>query len=77
VVIAGVATSAGVESTARHGYMLDYNIVFLSDCTAAYSPEEHEGTLYNMRMHFGVVATSDDVTAVWNAGSSTVRSLLE
>jgi ureidoacrylate peracid hydrolase len=45
--------------------MLDYNIVFLSDCTAAYSQEEHDGALYNMRAHFGVVATADEVIAQW------------
>lgn len=67
LIMTGVSTNICVESTARHGYMLDYHIVFLSDCTAAYSPEEHEGTLYNMRTHFGVVATSDDVAALWNA----------
>ena len=67
LIMTGVSTNVCVESTARHGYMLDYNIVFLADCTAAYSQEEHEGALYNMRSHFGVVATSDDVIAVWNA----------
>jgi ureidoacrylate peracid hydrolase len=67
LIMTGVSTNVCVESTARHGYMLDYNIVFLSDCTAAYSQAEHEGTLYNMRSHFGVVATSDDVVAAWNA----------
>jgi ureidoacrylate peracid hydrolase len=67
LIMTGVSTNICVESTARHGYMLDYNIVFLSDCTAAYSPEEHEVSLYNMRTHFGVVATSNDVIAVWNA----------
>jgi len=45
--------------------MLDYNIVFLSDCTAAYSQAEHDMSLYNMRSHFGVVATADDVIALW------------
>ena len=67
LIMTGVATNLCVESTARHGYMLDYHIVFLSDCTAAYSMEEHEGSLYNMRMHFGVVATAGDVIAAWNA----------
>jgi ureidoacrylate peracid hydrolase len=65
LIMTGVSTNVCVESTARHGYMLDYHIVFLSDCTAAYSPEEHEGALYNMRTHFGVVATSADVIAAW------------
>jgi ureidoacrylate peracid hydrolase len=67
LIMTGVSTNVCVESTARQGYMLDYNIVFLSDCTAAYSQEEHDGALYNMRNHFGVVATADDVLAVWKA----------
>jgi len=46
---------------------MDYNIVFLSDCTAAYSQEEHDISLYNMRTHFGVVASSKDVIEAWNA----------
>jgi ureidoacrylate peracid hydrolase len=70
LIMTGVSTNVCVESTARHGYMLDYNIVFLSDCTAAYSQEEHDGTLYNMRMHFGVVATSADVVAVWESAAA-------
>jgi ureidoacrylate peracid hydrolase len=65
LIMTGVSTNVCVESTARQGYMLDYNIVFLSDCTAAYSQEEHEGALYNMRSHFGIVATADDVIAQW------------
>jgi ureidoacrylate peracid hydrolase len=65
LIMTGVSTNVCVESTARQGYMLDYNIVFLSDCTAAYSQEEHEGALYNMRSHFGVVATADDVIKLW------------
>jgi ureidoacrylate peracid hydrolase len=65
LIMTGVSTNVCVESTARHAYMLDYHIVFMSDCTAAYSREEHEGALYNMKTHFGVVATADDVIAQW------------
>jgi ureidoacrylate peracid hydrolase len=65
LIMTGVSTNVCVESTARQGYMLDYNIVFLSDCTAAYSQEEHDMALYNMKSHFGLVATADDVIAVW------------
>jgi ureidoacrylate peracid hydrolase len=67
LIMTGVSTNVCVESTARQGYMLDYNIVFLSDCTAAYSQEEHDIALYNMRTHFGVVATATDVIEAWNA----------
>jgi ureidoacrylate peracid hydrolase len=66
LIMTGVSTNVCVESTARQGYMLDYNIVFLSDCTAAYSQEEHDMSLYNIRTHFGVVATADDVVSAWN-----------
>ena len=45
--------------------MLDYNIVFVEDCCAAYSPEEHAGALYNIRTHFGTVVTAADVIAAW------------
>jgi ureidoacrylate peracid hydrolase len=65
LIMTGVSTNVCVESTARHGYMLDYNIVFLSDCTAAYSQEEHDMSLYIMKKHFGYVATADDVIAEW------------
>ncbi|HEY5349516.1 MAG TPA: cysteine hydrolase [Candidatus Lustribacter sp.] len=67
LIMTGVSTNVCVESTARHGYMLDYNIVFMSDCTAAFSTAEHEMALYNMRTHFGVVATADEVIAAWDA----------
>jgi ureidoacrylate peracid hydrolase len=67
LIMTGVSTNVCVESTARHGFMLDYHIVFMSDCTAAYSQEEHDMALYNMRTHFGVVATSGEVIAQWNA----------
>ena len=65
LIMTGVSTNVCVESTARQGYMLDYNIVFLSDCTAAYSQAEHDMSLYNMRTHFGVVAASNDIIELW------------
>jgi ureidoacrylate peracid hydrolase len=67
LIMTGVSTNVCVESTARQGYMMDYNIVFLSDCTAAYSPADHAGALKNIERHFGVVATAADVIGVWNA----------
>ena len=65
LILTGVGTNVCVESTARQGYMLDYNIVFTSDCTGAGTIEAHEGTLANMRNHFGVVATAQDVINAW------------
>lgn len=65
LIMTGVGTNVCVESTARDGFMIDYNIVFTSDCTAAGKPELHEGTLENMRRHFGTVASSEEIMAAW------------
>ena len=65
LIMTGEATNVCVESTARDGYMNDYFIVFVDDCTATGSEEEHQATLTNMRKHFGLVVPADDVAAVW------------
>jgi ureidoacrylate peracid hydrolase len=67
VILTGVSTNVCVESTARDAYMMDYNLVFLSDCTAAYAREDHEATLRTMSRNFGVVATADEVIGAWQA----------
>ncbi|WP_445487857.1 cysteine hydrolase family protein [Niallia sp. 03133] len=61
LLMAGVSTNVCVESTARDGFMLDYDIIFLADCTAAFSKEEHEMALRNIDHFFGRVADSEDV----------------
>ncbi|MGF1575952.1 MAG: cysteine hydrolase family protein [Cyanophyceae cyanobacterium] len=65
LIMTGVATNVCVESTARDGFMLDYHIVFLSDCTATSHAEAHEATLANINRHFGVVATAEEVINAW------------
>lgn len=61
LIMAGVSTNVCVESTARDGFMLDYDIIFLSDCTAAFSKEAHNMTLQTINQFFGSVATSEEV----------------
>ena len=65
LLLAGITSNVCVESTARDGFMLDYHIVFLEDCTAAPDPDSHRATLVNIRRFFGIVATTGDVTAIW------------
>lgn len=65
LIIVGVTTNVCVESTARHGYMLDYHIVVVDDCTASYDEEPHQATLANIRRAFGRVASSDQIVSVW------------
>jgi ureidoacrylate peracid hydrolase len=61
----GVATNVCVESTLRGSYMRDFYSVLVSDCCAARNARAHEATLDNVRFHFGLVATSDEVVAHW------------
>jgi len=65
LIMTGEATNVCVETTARDGYMRDYSIVFVSDCTAAGNMAAHEATLYNMRTHFGIVVDSSEIAAAW------------
>jgi ureidoacrylate peracid hydrolase len=63
----GVASNNCVEATARDGFMHDYYVVFVDDCTAATSAEIHRATLWNMENLYGVVVQSDEVIATWDA----------
>ena len=74
LIMTGIATNVCVESTAREGFMLDYNVVLVDDACGATSPEEHEGTLLNTRIYFGRVATTDEVLNAWAECSATAKS---
>jgi ureidoacrylate peracid hydrolase len=74
IIVLGVATNVCVESTARHGYMLDYHCVFVADCTATYDQAAHEMTLKVFRKHFGTVVNSQDIIDTWAATHSVAAS---
>lgn len=64
ILIAGTKTNVCCESTARDAMMLDFNVVMLSDCTAALSDEEHLATLENIIQQFGDVLTAQEAIAL-------------
>jgi len=37
----------------------------IDDCSAAYETKLHLGTLENMRRHFGLVASSQEIIDTW------------
>jgi ureidoacrylate peracid hydrolase len=65
VLVTGVATNVCVETTARDAYMYDYYVTMVGDCAAAYDSRLHETTLENMRRHFGLVASSEEIITAW------------
>jgi ureidoacrylate peracid hydrolase len=65
IIMTGVATNVCVESTAREGFMLDYNVVMVGNACAASTRELHEGTLASVRGWFGRVESAEDVITAW------------
>src|SRR6201988_1653895 len=65
VLVCGVATNVCVDNTARDAYRFDYYVTMIDDCSAAYEPKLHLGTLENMRRHFGLVASSNEIIETW------------
>lgn len=74
IVLTGVLTNVCVESTARDGFMLDYNVTLVSDACAGSSPEAHAGTLANIASVFGTVLDAEQVGAVWQAAAAPVEA---
>jgi ureidoacrylate peracid hydrolase len=65
LVMTGVASNRCVKLTAMHGFMLNYYVVFLKDCTATHSEELHRITLQEIDKGFGEVVSSLDVVRCW------------
>ena len=66
ILVCGVATNVCVETTARDGYMYDYYVTMIDDCSAAYDAKLHMNTLENIRRHFGLVASSHQIIESWS-----------
>ncbi|MCU1608516.1 MAG: ureidoacrylate peracid hydrolase [Pseudonocardiales bacterium] len=60
IVLGGFLTNCCVESTMRTGYEHGYQVLTLTDCTAATSPEQHDNAIaYDFPM-FSQPTTSED-----------------
>jgi nicotinamidase-related amidase len=63
LILGGFLTNCCVESTMRTGYENGYEVITLTDCTAATSPDEHDNALrYDFPM-FSKPMTADEVIA--------------
>lgn len=68
LVVVGYTTNVCVESTVRSAAMQDYAVTVVRECTAALTPAEHEGALYNVATYFGQVLTAAEVLSYWPKG---------
>ena len=64
VVIAGVATSYGVESTAREAYDLGYHVTVAADAITDPTPEGHSHALNRVFPVLGQTGTTAEIIAM-------------
>jgi nicotinamidase-related amidase len=61
VVLAGVSTSAGVESTARSAHDHGYHVVLATDVMADHDPDSHRHSLERVFPRLGETTTSAEI----------------
>lgn len=63
ILLTGIATSFGVESTARAAYELGYHQIFVEDAMAAMTAAEHEHSITRIFPRIGRVRSTAEVLA--------------
>lgn len=61
IVLCGISTNVGVESTARFAFEYGYQQVFVEDATSARSKEEHENTFRFTFSRLGRIRSTEEV----------------
>lgn len=61
IVLCGISTNIGVESTARVAYEYGYHQIFAEDAMAAMSVEEHAFTIEKTFPRIGLVRKTEDI----------------
>lgn len=61
VVVMGVATGTGVESTARQAYELGFNVTLAVDAMTDMRPEAHDYSIKNVFPRLGETGTAQDI----------------
>ena len=64
LIFTGVATNICVESTARDASILDYHVILAPDACATWYPDLQAATCKNIRLWFGKVADSKEITSL-------------
>ncbi len=63
IVLGGISTNIGVESTARNAWELGFNLIVAEDVCSAGSTDQHEGSMKNIFPRLGRVRHSADIIA--------------
>lgn len=68
VVIAGISTSAGVESTARHAHELGFNVALATDAMTDMNLDAHERSIELIFPRLGETGTSREIVELLKGG---------
>ncbi|MFF3567685.1 isochorismatase family protein [Nocardia jiangxiensis] len=71
VVVIGIATSFGVESTARQAYEHGYHVTLATDAMTDFSVEAHEGSVSRIFPSLGETGTTEEILALLEQTSAT------
>jgi nicotinamidase-related amidase len=69
VVVCGVATTAGVESTARHAHELGFNVVLAVDAMTDMNADAHHNSITKIFPRMGETGTTQEIVDLLNAPS--------
>ena len=61
IVLCGISTNIGVESTARFAYEYGFNQIFVEDAMAARSKDEHSLSVKYIFPRLGLIRKTDDI----------------
>lgn len=62
IVLGGIATNIGVESTVRHAWELNYNVVVVEDACATFTQEEHQMSMEKIFPKIARVTTTEQLS---------------
>ena len=66
IIVTGVSTNVGVETTFRGGFELGYAVVVPPETGASWNEDLHEAALENVRHRFGVTPPVDEILKIWD-----------
>ena len=69
VVVSGVATTAGVESTARHAHELGFNVVLAVDAMTDMNADAHHNSITRIFPRMGETGSTQQIIDLLNAPS--------
>ena len=63
IVLCGISTNIGVESTARNAWEMGFSLVIAEDACSAADAEQHQGSMKNIFPRIGRVRSSEEIIA--------------